>query len=269
MEKEIFFDYKEFVEHKYYYLTKMLQEKENTFLTFYYGPYLIYHTDIELLHKIPRCDVKNELILYFIDIVKLISFKYYESYKSYKEYIVKKIKDLKENPYRYSDTVISFASKILEELKKKQMEEKILESAMLSCSPIVPYQNTLKYPELSEEVYSNKIKNISYSEIESELEKILLENLLNIFEHEEYIINTNMQNVIHLKKSPEIFFKDETVSIVEYYYHLIYMRYAYSEDNYQEGCEQLIKLNMTHNKLHKGERIDVSHVLETFNELSL
>jgi hypothetical protein len=166
---------------------------KNEFIKYEYGPYLLMTNNIPSTLKIS--DIKNDYelcaMVHMASIIKSINRK--DRIFHIKNIIHDAIINIPDE-YKYKDILKDKYFDIINSIRGIQKEEKLLESAMINCSPIVPYCGTIRKPgdESTNELLIPRDVNISFlidtfrtyhtlnDIINNVLNKLLIENITDI-----------------------------------------------------------------------------------------
>ena len=176
----------------------------------------------------------------------------------------------------YKDRTQKIGLTILENVRSKQHEDRSLESAMLSCAPIVQYaKTTLVKPEMTEEnLYDKyfKAETIPVLPSKQEFDKIIKEYLVNhvldILSHGEMFIDPSngdarIRDLISLNNV-----NSESEKNAAVYFLLVFLRYVSGFNDWNDILTRVFNLNMICNKISNGERVSIGKAIEAFNQLS-
>ena len=183
-----------------------------------YAPFLLSENDTESLSNSISYD-KNSEVKFLFDISKIYKFfnKEYQISDS-KKFILDILKNLPSNNEftSYTSVIKNICNDILSNIKKYQYENKLLESALVNFSPIVPYSGVIKQPNMSESTMSNldidrqnnNIDNILYilnkptNEIKDFIKNTLINNSFDIISNSnKFIKNDNHNKEYNIKSS--------------------------------------------------------------------
>lgn len=253
-----------------HYIYKLCTMEENSFLLFEYGPYLARNFASHLTDTLPI--VKNDLLALLINIGRIISIV--ESKKSIGDMKIELCDVIKTaNRYKYSDKIITCATKFLNIIRDEQYKSKSLESAMLNYSPIVPYMGTIVKP--GAEMHSSEYffdKYIDFSKLDKVIEDMFIEYADVIVLNDNLFIGVD--SIIKAGNASEIvpvdILKNITtcdMGIATIYFSLVYLRFVTKEENYTEKLNQLFKINKLSNNLINGETIDIKEAVEVFGDI--
>lgn len=266
---------KEINDYPKHYIGELVDEKRDSFLLYQYAPALL--TTFGALDDFNKKydKIKNPILQFLINIA---TFKNIVESSNISYHDAKKKIQLCINRDRtiYKDNTQKMGLTILENVRSQQHEERSLESAMLSCAPIVQYaKTTLVKPEMSEEnLFDRYFKAETLPELphKEELDNIikeyLLTHVLDILGHGELFIdpsngNERIRDLIALNHV-----NSESEKTAAVYFLLVFLRYGSGFSDWNNILTKVFNLNMICNKISNGERVSIGKVIEAFNQLS-
>ena len=268
--------FKDIIKYPHNYFTELCMESDNSYLLFNYGPYVANHMPNAYLNypeDKSTLSFKNDLFRLMYETALLIKATNNNSltYKESKDKCLLIITRNNSNPYKYSDKVIEIARSLIDSIRKTQIEEKSLESAMLNYAPIVPYIGTIVKPDMEHHV---SIDNIDKDKLDKDIEDCLVNNILVIMYNDTKFINVDdMVNSVRNGNDAYIPYDIAKISsnndIASNYFMMVFLKYIGFNDEYNFSKDDFIKLNMLYNKINKGEKVNIHDVLETFSKLAL
>lgn len=268
-----------------WYLSEMLQNPLDNFLLYQYGPYLLMNTDYSNVitdNEKPNLYYKNPALAFMIDISEVIKTLHSnDTIGNVKENLLNILTRSQSMHNQDSEIYLQKKKEIIFDIIKKiqdyQYENKTLESALLNYSPIVPYSGIIKKPEMT----TPELINLEYEIIDNLIKKYLRDNIIEIMLHNEDFISVDDYASEYLLRENEsvnstisydilnMYNNKDITSEVRTYFSLVYLRYAIPKENFYNVINELIKINTVHNKIIKGEEVDMMEAVETFSKLSL
>lgn len=266
---------KEINDYPKHYIGELIDEKGDSFLLYQYAPALL--TSFGALADFDKKydKIKNPILQFltniaiFKNIVESSNMSYHDAKKKIQLCINRDRTIYKDNTQKIGLT-------ILENVRSQQHEERSLESAMLSCAPIVLYaKTTLVKPEMTEEnLFDKYFKAETIPELppKQELDTIIKEYLVNhvldILSHGELFIdpsngNGRIRDLITLNHV-----NSESEKNAAVYFLLVFLRYVSGFSDWNDILTRVFNLNMICNKISNGERVSIGKAIEAFNQLS-
>ena len=266
---------KEVNDYPKHYIGELIDEKGDSFLLYQYAPGLL--TSFGALADFDKKydKIKNPVLQFltniatFKNIVESPNITYHDAKKRIQLCI-------NRDCTIYKDRTQKIGLTILENVRSKQHEDRSLESAMLSCAPIVQYaKTTLVKPEMTEEnLYDKyfKAETIPVLPSKQEFDKIIKEYLVNhvldILSHGEFFIDPSnsdarIRDLISLNSV-----KSESEKNAAVYFLLVFLRYVSGFNDWNDILTRVFNLNMICNKISNGERVSIGKAIEAFNQLS-
>lgn len=266
---------KEINDYPKHYIGELIDEKGDSFLLYQYAPALL--TSFGALADFDKKydKIKNPILQFltniaiFKNIVESSNMSYHDAKKKIQLCI-----NRDRTIYKYNTQKIGLT--ILENVRSQQHEERSLESAMLSCAPIVQYaKTTLVKPEMTEEnLFDKYFKAETIPELppKQELDTIIKEYLVNhvldILSHGELFIdpsngNGRIRDLITLNHV-----NSESEKNAAVYFLLVFLRYVSGFGDWNDILTRVFNLNMICNKISNGERVSIGKAIEAFNQLS-
>lgn len=165
---------------------------------------------------------------------------------------------------KYSDQLNAIAIDMLHFTKKVQYEEQALESAILSCAPIVQYsRNKLSNPELFdlEEDRCDEVKSIFWKGIDQTILTMLTGYICDILLRNDRFIGPHLSYTDSYQIARNLNTNDPVVR----YFLIVHMRHtSKSEEEFREKKEALINLKILGNKIINGEAMKVLEFMDAF-----
>ena len=265
---------KEVNDYPKHYIGELIDEKRDSFLLYQYAPGLL--TSFGALADFDKKydKIKNPVLQFltniaaFKNIVESPNITYHE--------VKSKLKDIiNRDQTEYASHTRQIGVTLLESIRSKQHEERSLESALLSCAPIVTYaRTTLVKPEFTEEnLYDKYFKAHVIPELPSndELDKIIKEYLVNhvldILSHSELFIdplNGDVQIRALLQLNNVNLVEEKNAAV---YFLLVFLRYVSGFTEWNDVLAKVFNLNILCNKLSNGERVSIKKAVEAFDQL--
>lgn len=266
---------KEINDYPKHYIGELIDERNDSFILYQYAPGLL--TTFGAFDDFDsRYDgIKNPVLKFLTDIagiknvVESSNISYKEAKKKIQYYI-------NRNTTIYKDHVHKIGLTVLENVRLKQQEERSLESAILSCAPIVQYaKTTLVKPEMTENNLFDKYFKASMipnlppkQELDKIIKDYLIENVIDILTHSELDIDPSngdkrISDLVQLNYADT-----ESEQNAAVYFLLVFLRYVSGFDNWNEILIKVFNLNTVCNKISNGERISIKKAIEAFTEIS-
>lgn len=250
--------FEEIKETPLHYINQLIENgKMNSYVLFMYGPYLAVNNSLTFIERSES--IKSPLL-------KIIAaFALYDHFVNdkvtaavMKSNIRSIIKNFGSNDP--SDIIRSYGEALIEDIRKYQYENNVLESAMLNYAPIVPYKGTLVKPGMED----YKLNNISYEKLGECIENLLRKYPMAIIHQANLFINDRKDfanYLIRLSKS------EGEELIARTYFALVFLKYTEDKNTYSSRMNEILNLNSIYNKIHNGEKIDMKGAMETFESL--
>ena len=253
----------------------MIDEKGDSFLLYQYAPALL--TSFGALADFDKKydKIKNPILQFltniatFKNIVESSNISYHDAKKKIQLCINRDRTIYKDNTQKIGLTT-------LENVRSQQHEERSLESAMLSCAPIVQYaKTTLVKPEMTEENLFDKYFKAetipelpSKQELDTIIKEYLVNHVLDILSHGELFIDPSnsdgrIRDLITLNHV-----NSESEKNAAVYFLLVFLRYVSGFNDWNDILTKVFNLNMICNKISNGERVSIGKAIEAFNQLS-
>ena len=266
---------KEINDYPKHYIGELIDEPRDSFLLYQYTPGLLtsFGTFPDFDTRYDK--IKNPMLRFLTDIagiknvVESSKIPYQEAKKRIQNYI-------NRNNTIYKEHINQIGLTVLENVRSKQRENRSLESAILSCAPIVQYaRTTLVKPEMTEDglfdkyFKSSTLPNLpSRQELDGIIKDYLIANVIDILSHSELFIdpsngNKRISDLIQLNHA-----KSENERKAAVYFLLVFLRYASGFDKWDDILTKVFNLNTVCNKINNGERVSVRKAVEAFTNLS-
>lgn len=231
----------EIKKYPYAYIENIISRKDNDIRTlesviYNYAPFLFSEYATENLNNSISYD-KDPATKFIFDMSRI--YKFFKSNNNTisdsKKFILDVLRNTPSNinQMEYSNSIKSACENILKNIRTYQYENKLLESALVNFSPIVPYSGTIKQPNMTE---SSTITNTSNNE---NIEPII--NILNKPDQEikEFIKNTLINNIFDIFSGSANFIKNDNY---DYQYNIK------SKDNNSMLPSDIISLLLSNNR---------------------
>lgn len=259
-----------------HYISEIVQENPNPILLYIYGLFIAWEYSDEIRSKIEPMHIKNDVFRYMYEMTRIV--KYSESKNTaadIKNEILFIIKGQSFKPYRYSSNVCTFGYAFINNIRKIQKDEKIMESAMLNYSPIVPYMQTIVKPQMETINIKQEKSLYSYEKLDRKIDRSLINDIPCLIKYHEMIFNLDelveTQNI-----STQDIIPSSVIAIfgipdneVILYHIMVYLRYVINEENLEDTILSLDEIYHTYRSTHDGEMIDLKKALEAFGKLSI
>ena len=246
-----------------YYIDVIISETRGSYVFYNFAPYL---TMIHLEKFLPKeTQIKNPELAYLVAIsqIKNATNSVGRSAKEAKEIIRNTVKKYADN--EYIDKIEKFASNTIEDIRRYQHENHIMESAMLNYAPIVQYGGTLVKSELSDLSKAIPVPKGDQKrlDIEQTIHDMLIADAPLILENNQLMIDPHdiAQGIIDITNSVY------GVRIARLYFLYVYLRFVEEPINYDTRIQQILKLNTLCNNIHKGEKTTFSEIIGTLESL--
>jgi hypothetical protein len=249
-----------------HYMNTLIENKQDSFLLFQYGPYLVMEYNDYFMDRIDK--ISNDSLLLMVLVARvLISARVAGlhsnivfTFKVGKEQIRKVLSSARGE---YSDRIRQIGNKYMESLRKAQYESHSLESALLSSAPIVQYaKTTLVKPEMTkdyEDFFTHKEPTKTYKEMNRLLHDVLYAHIEDVLKEPNAFIHLD-----HINE--DLIRANQSQSEAYKYFVLVFLRYVSKDpENYEENYKKIFNLNNTCNKLSNGERVCVTEALKALD----
>jgi hypothetical protein len=252
-----------------HYLGKLKNTKENTFLLFQYGPYLV-SKYIDFFIGIED-KLQNDFLILMVQVAKILGVSRIIKMRDADKYTFKMAKEkllgvAASTHGKYYQVQRKLAMELFGEIQKVQYEDKSLESAMLNYAPITQYaKTTLVKPEMTHtEPVPRCIHN--FNDLDIRIQRYFVEKIFLILQEPTEFINPDDPSEDFIKASTKV--PGSNSQLVSYYFIMVYLRYASTDvKDYEKKYKDIFNLNDTCNKLHNGERVNIKDALEAFSKL--
>ena len=250
-----------------FYFTELLHEKETSFTLLQYGPYLLMNHP-EFLLKYEKKEFANPLFLLMRDVANIlyvISLK--ETIAITKNKLLALIKENNSYKYKYSTEVNDILQEVIINIRDYQMNEKILESAILNYSPIVPYAGTISRNSIENTSGLDFNKEITRETLDEDIEYFLVDNIVEIMQNNDLFINTDDCSCASIipYDVKHVWLKD---SVAKYYFVMIYLRYNVSEERLPYIIDNISSIYNVWKSIRDGKPLDIYKATESLMNLS-
>lgn len=243
----------------YHYIKKLLGNNDHNYLFYNFGPYLVRNYSEIFFHNYTEV-INPELKL-------LVALQLYSNLDAKPTSISEKKKYIQTVIERFSTPeypqIRDMGLSILEKIRKYQYETKSLESAILSCAPIVQYhRESLVKPEMTKE-YTTPLTVRQDEELDKIILDILKENAIEILDHADSIIDKitpeNIRDIIY-----DLTIADSNIHT--YYFLFVYLRYVkrYEKEIFVSDFNNLI---LNYNNLSKGRKADIDSTINAMTSI--
>ena len=193
---------------------------------------------------------------------------------------------------KFKKKVCEIGNDLIDIIRKKQSEDKSLESAMLNYSPIVQYQGRFLKPAEFAEKYTFLIQKQEpdFSELDQLIKDLFFDYVFYIAKNPEAFIPIDHMNplflntevsglgypmaLINIHHEISIISKSKNCRMSEseffakVYFALVYLRFVVKSTEWRSFLDDLFKINNIYNKISNGERINIPVAMETLSSVS-
>ena len=294
----------EILKHPYTYIENIIFKKDidtRTLesVTYNYAPFLLAENNTESLSNSISYD-KNSEVKFLFDISKLYKFFNNKEYQisDSKKFILDILRALPTNSEfnSYTSIIKNICNNSLSNIKNYQYENKLLESALVNFSPIVPYSGIIKQPNMSESTMSNldidrqnsNIDNILHilnkpnSEIKDFIKNTLINNPFDIISNSnKFIKNDNYNKEYNIKDDdnvPDNLLPSDIISLLlsnskydisTIYFIITYIYYSFKKEQYPDVISKLTLLKNTMSDICTFKNTSVQTAMESMSNFNL
>jgi hypothetical protein len=258
-----------------------------------YVPYLFTEYDTDNLNNSVSYD-KEPLSKFIFDMSRIHKFfKSNNTVSDSKKFILDILKNTPndDNLKEYSIVIKNTCENILKNIKTYQYENKLLESALVNFSPIVPYSGTIKQPNLTESTITNKqnenikpiveLLNKPDQDIKGFIKSTLINNIFDILTNSnKFIKNDNYDIQYNVKNNDtdnllpsdiiSLLLSNTKYDVSVIYFILSYIYYSFKREDYPNLINKLSVLDDTiKNILTFDNKVSVETAVEAFSIFSL
>lgn len=236
------------------------EPSEDSFLIHQYGPWIVMTHESYLISH--YTDIKTDIVRFITGVAHLL---HTGSSMMPVGYIKKECLHVARLYCgKYSDRLNEIAINMFHDTKEVQYKEHALESAILSCAPIVQYsKNRLVNPELLdlEEDHCDEVKFINWERIDQTILAMLTGYICDILLRNDRFLGPHLSYTDSYQIARNLNTNDPVVR----YFLIVHMRHtSKSKEEFKEKKEALINLKILGNKIINGEAMKVLEFMDAF-----
>lgn len=263
---------------------------EIDFLKYFRGPYLVMTQNTDWIKRdiAKKIDPDLNIMIQMANILKYANSNNARVFHL-KELVRNAILNIPSD-YPYRDAFINRCYLVLEDIKNKQYEEKLLESAVINYSPIVPYQGVIRKPGDESSI------TCLFDDGKEPINILLISDFFKKYKTRKEIVNNVIRELLAVNIIPILLYKYSESShffdcIDEYnirispeclfynpkfateqahqYFLTVFLAYAFDEIYYEKLANNLFNSYNIIMDIKKGKIINVEKAIENLSAITI